>query len=156
MRLLFVLPHGFAWPGSSPPRTALNRCGSLSGYSAMRAPDPSQVAAVVQGEAGKRHYVDRDGDGTPEEVWFIDLDSRHLDTMRPVLVRVIDEDGDLREGDEPDLDSDLYIADWKADGLVDSVTDYTDTDGDQDVNEMGIYFRAGSRQAYLLVGRGHR
>lgn len=102
--------------------------------------DPGQVAAVVQGEPSKRYYVDRDGNGTPEEVWFIDLDSRHLDTMRPVLVRVIDEDGDLREGDEPDLDSDLYVADWKADGSVDSVTDYTDTDGDQDVDEMGIYF----------------
>ena len=102
--------------------------------------DPAQHAAVAQDEHGKRHYVDQDNDGIPEEVWFIDLDSRHLEDMRPVLVRVLDEDGDLRMGEEPDLDSDLYVADWKADGTVDAVTDYTDTDGDQDVDEMGIYF----------------
>lgn len=102
--------------------------------------DPAQHTAVVRGEPGKRHYVDRDNDGQPEEVWFIDLDSRHPEEMRPVLVRVIDEDGDLRMGEEPDLDSDLYVADWKADGSVDSVIDYTDVDGDQDVDEMGIYF----------------
>jgi hypothetical protein len=102
--------------------------------------DPAMHAQVLQGKPGERHYVDRDQDGKPEEVWFIDTDRRHPESMRPVLVRVIDEDGDLERGFEPDLDSDLYVADWKADGMVDVVCDYTDRDGDQDVDEMAFYF----------------
>ncbi|MFB3787738.1 MAG: DUF4861 family protein [bacterium] len=98
---------------------------------------------VLQLEAGKRLYVDGNQDGRPDEVWFIDTDSRHPEKYRPLLVRVIDEDGDLREGNEPDLDSDLYIADWQADGAVDAVLDYTDVDGDDDVDEMGIFFHDG-------------
>jgi len=115
--------------------------------------DSAQHAAVLQDTPGKRHYSDQDEDGVPEEVWFIDLDSRHLESMRPVLVRVLDEDGDLRMGEEPDLDSDLYIADWKADGSVDAVTDYTDHDGDNDVDEMGIYF-IGWKKEYLTCWWG--
>ena len=74
--------------------------------------------------SGRRHYVDANQDGKPEEVWFIDTDWRHRqkkvveDLFCPLLVRVIDEDGDLQMGGEPDLDSDLYLADWKADGSV--------------------------------------
>ena len=100
-------------------------------------------AMVAEDESGKRHYVDNDGDGKPEEVWFIDLALRHRAGWRPVLVRVIDEDGDLEVGGEPDLDSDLYLADWKADGTVNVVTDYTDRDGDNDVDEMAFYFPRG-------------
>ncbi len=102
--------------------------------------NPEIHKQVLQLDAGKRLYVDGNQDGRPEEVWFIDTDSRHPEKYRPLLVRVIDEDGDLREGGEPDLDSDLYIADWKADGVVDAVLDYTDRDGDNDVDEMGIFF----------------
>ncbi len=102
--------------------------------------DPEMRAKVLNDAPGKRHYVDRDNDGKPEEVWFIDTDPRHPKEMQPLLVRVIDQGGDLRFGEEPDLNNDLYIADWKADGTVDSVIDYRDTDGDGDVDEMGIYF----------------
>ncbi len=115
--------------------------------------DPARHAAVLQAQPGMRHYVDDDNDGRPEEVWFLDLDSRHLESMRPVLVRVLDEDGDLRTGEEPDLDSDIYLADWKADGSVDSVTDYTDNDGDHDVDEMGIYF-IGWKKDYITCWWG--
>ncbi len=108
--------------------------------------DPAQEETVLKDKPGKRHYVDRNNDGKPEEVWFIDLDTRHLESMRPVLVKVIDEDGDLRMGEEPDLDSDLYIADWKGDGTVDAITDYTDEDKDSDVDEMGIYFIGWKKQ----------
>jgi hypothetical protein len=110
--------------------------------------DPAMRARVLADEHGKRHYVDTDGDGRPEEVWFIDMDLRHPAESRPLLVRVIDEDGDLREGDQPDLDSDLYIADWKADGSVDYVLDYTDLDRDNDVDEMGMYYY-GDLQSYF-------
>lgn len=104
--------------------------------------DPARAAEVTKGKPGQRHYFDTDGDGKPDEVWFIDTAPRHPEEMRPILVRVIDEDGDLEEGDEPDLDSDLYIADWKADGSIDVFCDYTDNDGDNDVDEMAFYFRS--------------
>jgi len=102
--------------------------------------DTAMVQKVKAGVHGKRHYVDADGDGKPEEVWFIDTDLRHHAAKRPLLVRAFDEDGDLSVGKEPDVDSDLYVADWNADGLVDAAVDYRDMDGDQDVDEMEIYF----------------
>lgn len=116
--------------------------------------DPVMRAQITQGKAGQRHYVDRNNDGKPEEVWFIDTDSRHPEAMRPVLVRAIDEDGDLGMGDEPDLDSDLYIADWHADGSVDCICDYTDRDGDQDVDEMAFYFSSGAAKDEIRVWWG--
>ncbi len=106
--------------------------------------DAAMYEKVKTGEAGERFYVDVDENGKPDEVWFIDTATRHPEQYRPLLVRVIDEDGDLQEGFEPDLDSDLYIADWKADGTVDAVLDYTDCDGDNDVDEMGMYFFGGT------------
>ena len=102
--------------------------------------DQVRVAEVFADTPGKRHYFDNDGDGKPEEVWFIDIDSRHNKDKQPLLVRVIDEDGDQTLNGEPDVDSDLYIADWNADGTVDAVVDYEDLDGDQDVDRMGVYF----------------
>lgn len=101
--------------------------------------DPIFAAQVLKDEPGKRHYVDLNVDGRPEEVWFVDTDLRHPESMRPVLVRVIDEDGDLENGRDPDRDSDLYIADWKGDGSIDAVADYVDKDGDQDIAEMMLY-----------------
>ena len=102
--------------------------------------DPEMVEKVLSDTHGKRHYVDYDGDGKPEEVWFIDIDPRHSKSKQPLLVRVIDEDGDLEMGGEPDLDSDLYLVDWNADGTIDAVIDYEDMDGDQDVDRMSIFF----------------
>ncbi len=110
--------------------------------------DPAMVARVLAEESGKRHYLDRDGDGRPEEVWFIDTELKHPESVRPLLVRVIDEDGDLDMGGEPDQDSDLYVADWNADGRVDRVLDFTDNDGDGDVDAQGMYF-VGDTHAYF-------
>lgn len=101
--------------------------------------DPQTVAQVKALPKGERLYIDRDGDGQPDEVWFIDTAARHPDQWRPLLVRVIDEDGDLPQGGEGDLDSDLYVADWKADGSIDSVLDFEDTDADGDVDELTRY-----------------
>jgi len=101
--------------------------------------DPATVAEVKSLAPGTRYYVDRTAE-RPAEVWFIDTDSRHQEQCRPILVRVIDEDGDLVKGGEPDQDADLYLADWHADGTVDSVISYQDDDGDGDVDEMGIFF----------------
>ena len=104
--------------------------------------DPVFSAQVLKDTPGKRHYIDSNVDGRPEEVWFVDTALRHPEAIRPVLVRVIDEDGDLVDGGEPDLDNDLYVADWKGDGTIDAATDYVDRDKDQDIAEMVLY-RAG-------------
>ena len=102
--------------------------------------DPAKVAQVKGDTPGKRHWFDTDGDGRANECWFIDLAGRHREERRPLLVRAIDEDGDMREGIQPDRDSDLYVADWKADGAVDVILDFQDNDGDNDLDEMAHYF----------------
>lgn len=101
--------------------------------------DPVMVQKVKSDVPGKRHYVDKNGDGKPDEVWFIDIDPRHNERNRPMLVKVIDEDGDLEYGKEPDRYGDLWIADWNADGLVNAVIKYDDFDGDKDVDQMEWY-----------------
>ena len=102
--------------------------------------DREMVQKVLNDTHGKRHYVDKDGDGKPEEVWFIDISPRHRADKRPVLVRVIDEKGNLRMGEEPGFAGCLYVADWNADGNVDGVIEYKDLDSDGDVDEMAIFF----------------
>lgn len=102
--------------------------------------DPAMVAKVKAAKPGERIMVDRNGDGRNDEVWYIDTAYRHNDRIRPLLVRAIDEDGDLDTWKGPDLDSDLYVVDWKADGTVDVVLDYQDSDGDNDLDEMAFYF----------------
>jgi hypothetical protein len=111
--------------------------------------DTAMVRKVKADLPGKRHYVDRNGDNKPEEVWFVDTDPRHTEGKRPILVRVIDEDNDLVMGVEPDPDSDLYIADWNADGIVDAVVDYEDLDGDQDIDQIGLYSYGGEELGLL-------
>lgn len=101
--------------------------------------DPLMVQKVKAGTPGNRYYVDKNGDGKPEEVWFIDIDPRHNERNRPMLIKVIDEDGDLEMGKEPDRYGDLWIADWNADGMVDAVIKYDDLDGDKDVDQMEWY-----------------
>lgn len=102
--------------------------------------DPAMVEKVKNDTPGKRHYVDSDNDGKPEEVWFIDTDARHNDRNRPILVRVIDENNNLAYGKEPDKYGDLWVADWHADGMVDAVIGYEDPDQDDDLDQMGMYF----------------
>ncbi|MDM8005283.1 MAG: DUF4861 family protein [Phycisphaerae bacterium] len=102
--------------------------------------DPAMVARVKAAKPGERIFVDRNGDGKSDEAWYIDTAYRHTAKVRPLLVRAIDEDGDLDSWKGPDLDSDLYVVDWKADGSVDVVLDYQDNDGDNDVDEMAFYF----------------
>ena len=102
--------------------------------------DPEMVQKVKNDTHGKRHYIDKDGDGIPEEVWYIDIAPRHNANKRPLLVRVICENGNLRMGEEPDYAGYLYIADWNATGKVDAVIEYKDLDGDGDLDEMAMYY----------------
>ena len=100
--------------------------------------DADMVAKVKALPEGERLTVDRDADGTLDELWYLDTTKRH--TKQPLLVRMVDEDGDLAETGRGDLDSDAYFYDWNADGTIDVVTDYQDNDGDDDVDEMGIFY----------------
>ncbi|MBI4581536.1 MAG: DUF4861 family protein [Planctomycetes bacterium] len=102
--------------------------------------DPAMIAKVKAAKPGERIFVDRDGDGKNDEVWYIDTNPRHTKGVQPLLVRAIDEDGDLDAHQGPDLDSDLYVVDYRADGTVDVVLDYQDNDHDNDVDEMAFYF----------------
>lgn len=114
------------------------------------------VEKVKNDTLGKRHYLDTDNDGKPDEVWFIDTDPRHNDRHRPILVRVIDENNNLEYGKEPDKHGDLWVADWNADGLVDAVIGYEDTDEDGDVDHMGMYFvdQINGLRAWWLIDDG--
>lgn len=140
--LLLLTAAAFAAPRAADDPAILQQVYEKVFGDAVRL-DAATREAVTKDAPGTRHHVDANNDGKPEEVWFVDTDVRHPDEWRPVLVRAIDEDGDLVLGGEPDLDSDLYIVDWHADGNVDAVMDYTDRDGDGDVDEMAFYF-AGS------------
>lgn len=109
-------------------------------FGAAVKPDPAMVAKVKAKKPGERVFIDTNGDGKNDECWFIDTSPRHTDKARPILVRAIDEDGDMDADKGPDLDSDLYVADWKADGTADVVIDYQDNGGDNALHEMGMYF----------------
>ncbi|MDD4427814.1 MAG: DUF4861 family protein [Paludibacter sp.] len=98
--------------------------------------DSAMVQKVKNDVPGKRHYVDKDGDGKPEEVWFIDIEPRHTARKSPILVKVVDENGNLEMGKEPEKYGDLWIADWHVDGLVDAIISYRDLDGDGDLDIM--------------------
>jgi len=107
--------------------------------------DPELVAKVKAMPPGKMLFVDADGDGKNDEAWFIDPNPRHTDKLRPILVRVIDEDGDLDEYGGPDLKNDLYIVSYNATGNVDVVIDYQDVNGDGGLDEMAMFFYIAKR-----------
>jgi len=107
-------------------------------FSTSRDLDAKIVEEVKQLPPGERLTIDTDQDGEADEQWYLDTSRRH--TINPIIVRVVDEDGDLHQDGRGDLDSDLYFWDWQADGKVDVVTDYQDNDGDNDVDEMGVFF----------------
>ncbi|MEN6626384.1 MAG: DUF4861 family protein [Candidatus Sumerlaeia bacterium] len=112
--------------------------------SAATTMDPAKVAAVKAATAGTRFYYDTNSDSRPDECWFIDTDPRHTSTGTPILVKVIDQDGDMETGKEPDRDSDLYLADWQANGTVDRAVEYVDNDHDNDMDAMAMYYMSGS------------
>ncbi|MEN6627289.1 MAG: DUF4861 family protein [Candidatus Sumerlaeia bacterium] len=102
--------------------------------------DTAKVNEVKAGAAGTRYYYDTDGDGKIEECWFIDIDPRHTSAHKPMLVKAIDKDGDMAVGKEPDQDSDIYIADWNANGTADTAVILEDYDHDNDVDAMATYY----------------
>ncbi|MFH1071713.1 MAG: hypothetical protein V1794_19000, partial [Candidatus Glassbacteria bacterium] len=93
----------------------------------------------LQGKAGQRFAVDSDNDGRIDVIYLIDNDEKHRGKRSPLVVKIVDEDGDMYLTGEGDLDSDLYVADWYGDGTIDRVVDYFDRDGDNDVDEQYLY-----------------
>jgi hypothetical protein len=87
---------------------------------------------------GEKLALDTTGDGRINELWYLDTDKRH--TVAPLLVRVVDGDGDMHEMMRGDLDSDCYFFDHHANGYFDVVLCYQDDDGDGDVDQMGIFY----------------
>ncbi len=101
-------------------------------------PRQLDAATVARVSAGEKLTLDSNGDGKVDEMWYLDTSPRH--TTKPLLVRVLDEDGDMARDNRGDLDSDLYFYDWNADASIDVVIDYQDDDGDNDVDAMGMFF----------------
>ena len=99
---------------------------------------PERIAEVKALPAGEKLALDTNGDGLTDEAWYIDSAYRHDKEI--ILVRAVDEDGDFDETGRPDTDSDLYFFDWDADGYIDVVADYIDDDGDDDVDQMGLFY----------------
>ncbi len=97
------------------------------------------TAKVLLDEPGKKFTVDTDGDGHIDTIYMIDNDDRHNDKRSPLLVKIVDEDGDMYITGEGDMDSDLYVADWYGDGTIDRVIDYIDHDNDNDLDEQVMY-----------------
>ncbi len=94
-----------------------------------------QAKQLAPGEKLKR---DTNNDGKTDEIWYLDTDKQN--TISPLLVRVVDEDGDMDTMQRGDFDSDLYFWDHNADGYIDVVTDYVDDDKDNDLDRMGIFY----------------
>jgi hypothetical protein len=101
--------------------------------------DRGAVARIKTMKPGERLKLDTDGDGKVDTVYFIDDDPKTQPEFRPIVVKAIDQDGDMDRDGDADRDSDLYVADWHGNGTVDAVVEYTDTDHDNGVDEMAIY-----------------
>jgi len=93
----------------------------------------------LQGQPKQKFSVDSNHDGRIDVIYFIDNDKKHGGKRSPLLVKIVDEDGDMYLTSEGDQDSDLYIADWYGDGSIDRVVDYRDVDGDDDMDEQYLY-----------------
>lgn len=98
-----------------------------------------EVKKALELHKGDRLEYDRNGDGKIDELLYVDTAKRHT-LNQTLLVKVVDEDGDMDSDGWGDHDSDLYLWDWGADGVIDVVTDYQDDDGDNDVDQMGIFY----------------
>lgn len=92
---------------------------------------------------GERFFVDLDKDGDPD--LLIRREEKNL-------VLAVDDDDDMKRTDtDGDKDSDCFVVDYGADGVVDRMVDYIDNDGNQVPDEMEIrYYQNGElRYAWM-------
>jgi hypothetical protein len=91
------------------------------------------------GEAKDRMLVRRE---------MVTLGGQPTDT----LVWIIDDDGDGSVLTGGDRDSDCYVIDYGADGIVDRMVDYIDNDGDGRADEMDVRFFQDGVLSYSWFG----
>lgn len=125
--------------GTRPARPQPTPASGPTGAANPNAPRAKEGSSAIN-QQGKRWYFDTNNDGKPEEVWYVNIQVRAPEGAKPILVRVIDQGGDLVEGGEPDQVNDLYIVDWRADGIVDSVIEYIDTNKDGGAEQEILYW----------------
>ncbi|MBN1290781.1 MAG: DUF4861 family protein [Candidatus Latescibacteria bacterium] len=101
--------------------------------------DKDVTVQLLHRDPGEKILIDSNRDGRIDILYKIDTDERHKNERSPLVVKIIDEDGDMYLTGEGDLDSDLYVADWYGDGTIDRVIDYIDLDNDNDVDEQVLY-----------------
>jgi len=111
------------------------------------------LAKAKELKPGEKFTIDEDKDGDPDILIFNDNDPKH--TIQPILVKVIDEDDDMKSNAEADTDSDCWIADWQGDGVIDCVVDYEDKDGDNDVDLMVLYDKDFYGRTIAIVCEDH-
>ena len=105
------------------------------------------IKQLLEKEGEKKLLFDSDNDGKIDVIYMIDNDERHEEWYKPILVKIIDEDGDMYLTNEGDYDSDLYVADWHADGDIDRIVDYKDLDNDNDLDEQYLFYYMDSSYA---------
>ncbi len=109
--------------------------------------DLAQIELLLKSNSKEKIFVDSNGDGRDDVLYMIDNDERHEEWYKPILVKIVDEDGDMHESREGDFDSDLYVADWHADGEIDCIVDYKDLDHDNDLDEQYLFYSMDSAYA---------
>jgi hypothetical protein len=135
--------------------TALDADGRLavplpqrSWWPRAQALEVGESMLLVSEHDGRGRMLVRREVGTP--VPYEEPVYSHIRTLlqegKEMLVWILDDDGDMDPAaPEPDRDSDAYVVDYGADGIVDRVLDYVDEDGDGDPGVMDLrYFQHGA------------
>ena len=107
------------------------------------------IKQLLNKKGEKKLFFDTDDDGKIDVIYMIDNDEHNDEWYKPILVKIIDEDGDMHLTNDGDYDSDLYVADWHANGDIDRITDYKDLDNDNDLDEQFMFYYMDSAYANL-------
>jgi hypothetical protein len=136
---LYILIAGIR---PAPAQTQNQIFAQLAGQSAIM--DAAITVTYLSTQPEKTVYLDTNHDHKIDTIYTIDTDKRHGNSRQPLLVKIVDEDNDMYLTNTGDVDSDLYIADWYGDGVIDRMVDYYDMDGDGDVDEQYLYGKSGN------------
>ncbi len=118
--------------------------------------DTAIISQLLNMDGEKKLFFDSNNDGKIDVIYMIDNDENNEEWYEPIIVKIIDEDGDMHLTNTGDFDSDIYVADWHADGEIDRITDYKDLDGDNDLDEQFMFYYMDSsyarftKQSWLL------
>ncbi len=85
----------------------------------------------------------------PAVVWIIDDDGDMTPAPRAAPGAMPDAGMDARPAPQPDHDSDCYVVDYDADGLVDRMVDYMHLDGRPDEMDIRYFVKGELRRAWF-------